>query len=95
MRHKVFQVRRAGSKSDGHNRYIYASSMSRAINAVYAKYRMTTGLLFPYDVKCLNDLSLCELSDGKRKFFIKEINDPEMIHELERIHKIMPVAEYQ
>lgn len=95
MRHKVFQIRRAESKSDGHNRYIYASSMSRAINAVYDKYKMTTGLLFPYNVKCLNDLSLCELSDGKRKFFIKEITDPEMIVELEKLNRIMPVSDYQ
>lgn len=95
MRFKVFQIRRAESKSDGHNRYIYASSMSRAINAVYDKYKMSTGLIFPYDVKCLNDLTMCELSDVKRKFFIKEITDAAMICELERIHKIMPVSEYE
>ncbi len=95
MRFKVFQIRRAESKSDGHNRYIYASSMSRAINAVYEKYRMTTGLIFPYNVRKLNDLSLCELSDGKRKFFIKEITDAGVISELERLHRIMPAAEYQ
>lgn len=94
MRFKVFQIRKAESKRDAEH-YIYASTMSRAINAIYDKYKMTTGLIFPYDVKSLNELSLCEISDGKRKFFVKEIVDEKLIKELDEKHRIMPVCEYQ
>lgn len=94
MRFKVFQIRKAESKRDAEH-YILASSMTRAINAVYNKYKMTTGLVFPYDVQSLDKLTLCELSDGKRKFFIKEIQDEALIKTLDAKHRIMPVAEYQ
>ena len=94
MREKVFEIRRAESKK-GSEYYISASSMTRAINAVYEKYRMTTGLLFPYNVPSLDGLSLVELSDNKRKFFIKEIDDEAKISTLMKQHRIMPVAEYQ
>lgn len=94
MRFKVFQIRKAESKRDAEH-YILASSMTRAINAVYNKYKMTTGLVFPYDVQSLDKLTLCELSDGKRKFFIKEIQDKEFIKTLDAKHRIMPVDEYQ
>lgn len=94
MRFKVFQIRKAESKRDAEH-YILASSMTRAINAVYDKYKMATGLVFPYAVKSLDTLQLCELSDGKRKFFIKEIQDVALIKTLEKQHRIMPVDEYQ
>lgn len=94
MRLRVFQIRKAEAKHDAEC-HIFASSMTRAINAVYNKYKMTTGLLFPYDVKSLNELTLCELSDGKRKFFIKEIFDEALITSLDKRHQIMPVTEYQ
>lgn len=94
MRFSVFQIRKAEAKRDSEH-YIYASSMTRAINAVYEKYKMQTGLLFPYDVKCLNSLDLCELSDNKRKFFIKRVTNEELIRDLDKRHKIMPVEEYQ
>ena len=94
MRFKVFQIRKAESKRDTEH-YILASSMTRAIDAVYNKYKMTTGLVFPYDVQSLDKLQLCELSDGKRKFFIKEIQDEKLIKELDEKHRIMPVDEYQ
>lgn len=94
MRTKVFEIRKAGVKKDS-ERYISASSMTRAINAVYAKYKMTSGLLFPYDTPSLNSLTLCELSDTRHKFFIKEIQDEALIKTLETQHRIMPVSEYQ
>lgn len=94
MRTKVFEIRKAGAKKDS-ERYISASSMTRAINAVYAKYKMTNGLLFPYDTPSLDSLTLCELSDTKHKFFIKEIFDEALIATLDKRHMIMPVAEYQ
>lgn len=94
MRFKVFQIRKAESKRDAEH-YILASSMTRAVNAVYNKYKMTTGLVFPYDVQSLDKLQLCELSDGKRKFFIKEIQDEALIKTLDTQHRIMPVDEYQ
>ena len=94
MRTKVFEIRKAGVKKDS-ERYISASCMTRAINAVYAKYKMTNGLLFPYDTPSLNALTLCELSDTKHKFFIKEISDEALITTLDKRHQIMPVEEYQ
>lgn len=94
MRFKVFQIRKAEGKRDAEH-YILASSMTRAVNAVYDKYKMTAGLVFPYDVNSLDALQLCELSDGKRKFFIKEIQDEALIKTLETQHRILPVAEYQ
>lgn len=94
MRFKVFQIRKAESKRDA-ERYILASSMTRAVNAVYDKYNMASGLVFPYDVPSLDKLQLCELSDGKRKFFIKEIQDEALIKTLYTQHRIMPVDEYQ
>lgn len=93
MRERVYEIKVGGFASDRAH-YVSAMSLMRVVNACVDKYRLRYGFLKPHDMRCVNDLDKITVYDDKKRCFIKEVTDAEVISKLIKKGKLIPIADF-